>query len=41
MRPAKHTLASFEKLNLWYFGDSSRRVQPELAPSVRRVSGIR
>jgi NADPH-dependent glutamate synthase beta subunit-like oxidoreductase len=29
-RPAKHPLASFEKLNLWYFGDAARRQHPEL-----------
>jgi NADPH-dependent glutamate synthase beta subunit-like oxidoreductase len=31
----KHELASFEKLNLWYFGDNPRRQQPELAPEER------
>jgi NADPH-dependent glutamate synthase beta subunit-like oxidoreductase len=35
-RPPKHPPASFESLNLWYFGDALRRQQPELAPS-RRV----
>jgi NADPH-dependent glutamate synthase beta subunit-like oxidoreductase len=35
-RPAKHPSASFELLNLWYFGDASRRRQPELEPR-RRV----
>ena len=34
-RPAKHPLATFEKLNLWYFGDAARRQQPELEPSER------
>jgi NADPH-dependent glutamate synthase beta subunit-like oxidoreductase len=29
-RPAKHPLAEFEMLNLWYFGDAARRQQPEL-----------
>ena len=28
----KHPTATFEKLHLWYFGDSARRQQPELAP---------
>jgi NADPH-dependent glutamate synthase beta subunit-like oxidoreductase len=27
---AKHELASFDKLHLWYFGDHARRRQPEL-----------
>ena len=31
----KHDLASFEKLNLWYFGDHGRRQQPELEPASR------
>lgn len=26
----KHDLASFDKLNLWYFGDARRNTQPEL-----------
>ena len=34
-RPAKHPLAEFELLNLWYFGDHPRRQQPELAPEER------
>jgi NADPH-dependent glutamate synthase beta subunit-like oxidoreductase len=34
-RAAKHPLASFEMLNLWYFGDAARRLQPELEPSSR------
>jgi NADPH-dependent glutamate synthase beta subunit-like oxidoreductase len=34
-RPAKHPLASFEKLNLWYFGDAARRRQPELEATER------
>jgi NADPH-dependent glutamate synthase beta subunit-like oxidoreductase len=37
--PAKHPLASFDKLNLWYFGDASRRHQPELGP-VQSVAGF-
>ena len=31
----KHDEASFDKLNLWYFGDNARRQQPELAPEER------
>ena len=31
----KHDLASFEKLNLWYFGDARRTTQPELEPAER------
>ncbi len=34
-RPAKHPLVSFDMLNLWYFGDHERRVQPEVDPSQR------
>jgi len=34
-RPAKHPPATFEMLNLWYFGDASRRQQPELEPTDR------
>jgi NADPH-dependent glutamate synthase beta subunit-like oxidoreductase len=33
--PAKHALASFELLHLWYFGDAARRQQPELAVETR------
>ena len=32
---AKHPLAEFELLNLWYFGDHPRRQQPELTPEGR------
>jgi NADPH-dependent glutamate synthase beta subunit-like oxidoreductase len=32
---AKHDLVPFESLHLWYFGDNSRRQQPELAPEER------
>jgi NADPH-dependent glutamate synthase beta subunit-like oxidoreductase len=35
----KHAEASFEKLNLWFFGDAGRRVQPELEPE-DRVAGF-
>jgi NADPH-dependent glutamate synthase beta subunit-like oxidoreductase len=31
----KHDLASFDKLNLWYFGDNARRVQPEVEVTER------
>jgi NADPH-dependent glutamate synthase beta subunit-like oxidoreductase len=34
-RPPKHDVASFETLNLWFFGDSARRKQPELPPPER------
>jgi NADPH-dependent glutamate synthase beta subunit-like oxidoreductase len=33
--PPKHDLATFDRLNLWYFGDNPRRQQPELAPEER------
>jgi NADPH-dependent glutamate synthase beta subunit-like oxidoreductase len=33
--PPKHPLATFEGLHLWYFGDFSRRRQPERAPAER------
>ena len=32
-RPAKHPTATFDALNLWYFGDAARRQQPELEPA--------
>ena len=35
----KHPLATFEALNLWFFGDAARREQPELPPS-ERVAGF-
>jgi len=38
-RPPKHPLATFETLNLWYFGDAARRRQPELEPG-ERVAGF-
>ena len=31
-RPPKHPMAPFEQLHLWYFGDATRRRQPELEP---------
>jgi NADPH-dependent glutamate synthase beta subunit-like oxidoreductase len=36
---AKHELATFEGLHLWYFGDAARRTQPEI-PAERRVEGF-
>ena len=38
-RPPKHPVATFELLNLWYFGDAARRRQPELEPA-ERVAGF-
>src|ERR1035441_7123713 len=38
-RPPKHPLATFEMLNLWYFGDAARRRQLELEPA-ERVAGF-
>jgi Pyruvate/2-oxoacid:ferredoxin oxidoreductase delta subunit len=38
-RAAKHDVATFDKLHLWYFGDNPRRQQPELAPE-ERVAGF-
>ena len=29
-QPPKHDLATFDMLNVWYFGDTTRRRQPEL-----------
>jgi NADPH-dependent glutamate synthase beta subunit-like oxidoreductase len=34
---AKHDIATFDTLHLWYFGDAARRQQPELAPATRVV----
>jgi hypothetical protein len=31
----KHPVATFDMLNLWFFGDAARRQQPELAPEER------
>jgi NADPH-dependent glutamate synthase beta subunit-like oxidoreductase len=36
---AKHDLASFGMLNLWYFGDAARRQQPQSVPE-QRVTGF-
>ncbi|MGC8513875.1 MAG: NAD(P)-binding protein [Acidimicrobiales bacterium] len=33
--PAKHDLASFDKLHLWYFADADRRAQPQVSPDER------
>ncbi|HET7666192.1 MAG TPA: NAD(P)-binding protein [Mycobacterium sp.] len=38
-RPAKHPIASFDKLHLWYFGDAARRAQAERPPN-QRISGF-
>jgi NADPH-dependent glutamate synthase beta subunit-like oxidoreductase len=38
-RPPKHPIATFDSLHLWYFGDSARRQQPELAPE-KSVEGF-
>jgi NADPH-dependent glutamate synthase beta subunit-like oxidoreductase len=38
--PAKHAQATFDMLHPWYFGDASRRLQPELEPA-ERVGGFR
>jgi NADPH-dependent glutamate synthase beta subunit-like oxidoreductase/Pyruvate/2-oxoacid:ferredoxin oxidoreductase delta subunit len=38
-RGPKHAPATFDMLNLWYFGDALRRRQPELEPS-ERVGGF-
>ncbi|MGZ6623483.1 MAG: 4Fe-4S binding protein, partial [Solirubrobacteraceae bacterium] len=34
-RGPKHPTATFDLLNLWYFGDAARRLQPELPPAER------
>ncbi len=34
-RQAKHSVATFDSLHPWYFGDAARRRQPELAPEAR------
>jgi NADPH-dependent glutamate synthase beta subunit-like oxidoreductase len=36
---AKHPLATFDMLHLWYFGDAARRAQPELEPA-ERIGGF-
>jgi NADPH-dependent glutamate synthase beta subunit-like oxidoreductase len=38
-RGAKHPVAQFESLKLWFFGDAGRREQPELA-AAERVGGF-
>jgi formate dehydrogenase (NADP+) beta subunit len=32
---AKHPVATFDTLNVWYFGDNMRTTQPELEPTAR------
>jgi hypothetical protein len=34
-RPAKHPVVGLDDLHLWYFGDFTRRSQPELDPDAR------
>jgi Pyruvate/2-oxoacid:ferredoxin oxidoreductase delta subunit len=34
-RPPKHPPVTFDMLNLWFFGDATRRQQPELTPQQR------
>ncbi len=36
---AKHTVATFDLLNPWFFGDAARRQQPELEPA-ERITGF-
>lgn len=36
---AKHPVATFDLLNLWFFGDAAQRQQPELDP-VQRIAGF-
>jgi NADPH-dependent glutamate synthase beta subunit-like oxidoreductase len=38
-RPPKHPVAEFDQLHLWYFGDASRRAEPELSPA-QRITGF-
>lgn len=38
-RPAKHQVAGFNALHLWYFGDAGQRREPELAPA-QRITGF-
>lgn len=33
--PAKHPVATFDTLHVWYFGDNMRTTQPELEPTAR------
>jgi NADPH-dependent glutamate synthase beta subunit-like oxidoreductase len=35
VEPLKHPVATFDTLNVWYFGDNMRTTQPELAPTAR------
>lgn len=34
-RAPRHPTATFDALNLWYFGDTAQRTQPELDPTTR------
>lgn len=38
-RRPRHPIAGFADLHLWYFGDASRRREPELAPE-QRITGF-
>lgn len=38
-RPPKHRVAEFDLMHLWYFGDASRRAEPELPPR-QRLTGF-
>jgi NADPH-dependent glutamate synthase beta subunit-like oxidoreductase len=38
-RRPEHPIAGFADLHLWYFGDASRRQEPELAPE-QRITGF-
>lgn len=35
VEPVKHAVATFDKLNVWYFGDNMRTTQPELESTAR------
>jgi NADPH-dependent glutamate synthase beta subunit-like oxidoreductase len=39
VRVPKHDVVAFSDLNLWYFGDTARRQQPEAAPQ-ERIAGF-
>jgi Pyruvate/2-oxoacid:ferredoxin oxidoreductase delta subunit len=38
-QPPRHDLATFDKLNTWYYADAPRRVQPQL-DAARRATGF-
>jgi NADPH-dependent glutamate synthase beta subunit-like oxidoreductase len=35
VEPVKHSVATFDTLHVWYFGDNMRTTQPELEPTAR------